>query len=304
MMVISANTKISALIRANPAVIGVIAGINPHFRKLQNPFLRKFLAPRVTISEAAKIGRCDLETFFERLEPLGFTIDHSEWKIREHDLSEREVSGFTIDHTERANTGGAEEETPAELQHFDIKLDVRADIENNNDPFRKIMAAVSGLSTGEVLLLVNSFEPVPLIRILEEKGYGITVQHHCIDEVHTYIEHTPETRSVPVSKAGAADPRAEADHQTEKEFEEKKKQFEGRMVTIDVRSLPMPQPMMRILEALQELGEDKALFVYHKKVPMFLLPELKTQHFGHVLRQSPDGVHMIIYREEEKHETG
>ena len=42
-MQIAANTKISVLIKENPAAIDAIATINKHFEKLRNPVLRKIL---------------------------------------------------------------------------------------------------------------------------------------------------------------------------------------------------------------------------------------------------------------------
>ena len=76
-MIISANTKISALIKENSKAIDAIAEINPHFRKLKNPVLRKVLAPRVTIEMAAKIGGVDVQVFFNKLEQIGFEIDNN-----------------------------------------------------------------------------------------------------------------------------------------------------------------------------------------------------------------------------------
>ncbi|MDX5436888.1 MAG: DUF1858 domain-containing protein, partial [Pontibacter sp.] len=55
-MEIAANTKISAILKANPDAIEAIAAINRHFEKLRNPLLRKILASRVTIADAARIG--------------------------------------------------------------------------------------------------------------------------------------------------------------------------------------------------------------------------------------------------------
>ncbi|MBK8686058.1 MAG: hypothetical protein IPN26_14380 [Bacteroidetes bacterium] len=43
--------------------------------------------------------------------------------------------------------------------------------------------------------------------------------------------------------------------------------FNGRLETVDVRNLEMPLPMHMILEALNNLPKDKALFVYHKTYP-------------------------------------
>lgn len=257
---IDASTKISALIQANPQVVDVIAGINSHFKKLHNPILRKVLASRVTIAEAAKIGKVDISVFFERLKPLGFVV---------------------LD-TEPAPTESRS--SPTHMAHHHM-LDVRATIGEGKDPFRDIMKAVEGLHEDETLLLINSFEPIPLIRILTDRGYELSVSTIAEDIVHTFI-----------TKRQASKLEEEVTPNTDFDFALQR--FEGKMQTIDVRTLPMPQPMMTILQALESLPADYALFVFHKKVPLFLLPELKERHFSFAYKQAAEGVHVLIYREE------
>ena len=41
----------------------------------------------------------------------------------------------------------------------------------------------------------------------------------------------------------------------------------------------MPLPMVTILKELEELKENEALYVHHKKVPQYLLPELVERNF-------------------------
>src|SRR5690606_21756579 len=123
---------------------------NPHFRKLKNPVLRKLLAARVTIADAARIGKCEIDTFIERLKPLGFVVEDTMAEKREA-------------------------HTNIITRHYDARLDVRADIEEGKDPFKKIMKAVKELKKSDTLLLSNSFEPVPLIKILKDQGYTIDV---------------------------------------------------------------------------------------------------------------------------------
>ena len=43
-MIIDRNTKISQILKEKPEAIEAIAAINRHFKKLENPFLRKMLA--------------------------------------------------------------------------------------------------------------------------------------------------------------------------------------------------------------------------------------------------------------------
>ena len=74
-MKINQQTKISALIKENEKAIDAISSINPHFNKLRNPILRKVLASRVTIADAARIGKCNIEVFFKKLAEIGFEVE-------------------------------------------------------------------------------------------------------------------------------------------------------------------------------------------------------------------------------------
>ena len=74
--------------------------------------------------------------------------------------------------------------------------------------------------------------------------------------------------------------------------------FNGRLETIDVRNLEMPLPMHSIMEALESLPAAKALFVYHKRIPVFLLPELEEQKFSYRIREISEGeVNLLIYKD-------
>jgi hypothetical protein len=66
---------------------------------------------------------------------------------------------------------------------------------------------------------------------------------------------------------------------------------------VDVRSLPMPQPMLMILKSLEELRPDMALLVHHRKVPMMLLPELTERNLGYAIKQVDGEVYLIIYKQ-------
>ncbi len=263
-MTITPQTKISALIKANPEVIDAIASINAHFKKLHNPFLRKVLASRVTIAEAAKIGKVDISLFFELLKPLGFVCDNN---------SQIPVEQQAIP-----------EIAPPD---FECKLDVRPDIEIGEDPFLKILDNLSKMEVGTTLLLVNSFEPVPLIRILEDKKFEMSVFHVTDNEVHTYIKKINKDWNQPASVI--------ADNVA---FDNLAKLYECKMDHVDVRTLPMPQPMLTILKSLEALGTGMALFVHHKKVPMMLLPELTEKKFSYAIKHVDSEVHLIIYRQD------
>jgi uncharacterized protein (DUF2249 family) len=52
-----------------------------------------------------------------------------------------------------------------------VTVDVREDIRQGREPFEKIMAAVDRLEPDETLLLINSFEPRPLSRVMVRNGF-------------------------------------------------------------------------------------------------------------------------------------
>jgi uncharacterized protein (DUF2249 family) len=52
-----------------------------------------------------------------------------------------------------------------------VTVDVREDIRQGREPFEKIMAAVDRLEPDDTLLLINSFEPRPLYRVMVRNGF-------------------------------------------------------------------------------------------------------------------------------------
>lgn len=252
-MKISSTTKISDLIAHNKEAIEVIAAINPHFKKLRNPILRKLLAPRVTIADAAKIGKCNVSDFFNALKQIGFEI--SEAPKATENPNQSKIAQLAI--LEAIKAG-------------DIRsLDVRPILEKDTDPFHTIMKVIEEVPDNHVLEIINTFEPTPLIGILSKRGY------------QSYIESKGETVHAYFIKIKEESSQVETTHLNyvpAHVLEEKKKEF-NRIIELDVTQMEMPMPMVSILESLDQLHENEALFVFHRKVPQFLLPELKDRNF-------------------------
>lgn len=53
-----------------------------------------------------------------------------------------------------------------------VELDVREYHGRGEEPFDAIMSAVNTLGPEDVFVLINSFEPLPLYRVLEGKGFN------------------------------------------------------------------------------------------------------------------------------------
>lgn len=272
-MQISAKTKISELIKVNPASIDAIASINKHFLKLKNPVLRKILASRVTIEDAARIGHTTVEEFFQKLEPLGFVpacYPKKEAIKEAADIRKTPVFMWS--------------ESPVTM------LDVRPDLLSGQDPFKRIMAAISSLPEGTVLCVINTFEPLPLINLLNKKGFDHYTKKDQAEVVYTYFKKT--------GNGSTKNPEEPNTSFIEKDgFEEMTRLFKNKIQTIDVRDMEMPMPMISILSALEKLPDDFALFVQHKKVPQFLLAELRELNFYCLIHNVEEGnVQLLIYK--------
>ncbi|QHE51667.1 DUF2249 domain-containing protein [Pontibacillus sp. HMF3514] len=66
-----------------------------------------------------------------------------------------------------------------------IELDVREDIKLKNEPFHKIMGVVSSLKEGETFVLHAPFNPVPLLKVMKNKGFDHEVLK--IDSKHYHV---------------------------------------------------------------------------------------------------------------------
>jgi len=268
-MIICPNTKISKILKQNSDALEAIISITPKFEKLRNPLLRKLMAARTSIGMASIIAGVSVETFFEKLQPLGFEPD-------------RETEP-------ESNT-----EKPKLPAYFNslspqqiIEFDVRPIINSGEDPLSSIVKKVKSIPQNCALKIINSFEPTPLISLLKKQGFDSFVNKVDDETVEAYFY-----------KTGVATIQLNESENNSEGWDEMIKRFEAKTETVDVRQLEMPQPMMAILAALEKLPEDKALFVYHKRIPVFLLPELRERKFDYRIKETaPNEVHLLIFKD-------
>lgn len=267
-MIINANTKIAKILKQNPEALEAIISINPKFEKLRNPILRKLMAARTSIGMASKIGGFSVEKFFEKLRPLGFEADRN-----------------TLEETKE------KPKLPAFFNSLKpeqiIDLDVRPIIDAGEDPLSLIVDKVKSIPKGSALKIINSFEPTPLISLLKKQSFESFVDTIEDQLVETYFY-----------RVGDAALEINEPKNNSEGWDELLKQFEGKMVTVDVRHLEMPQPMMTILESIERLPAGNALFVYHKRIPVFLLPELRDRKFDYRIKEeAPNEVRLMIFKD-------
>lgn len=283
-MKISGKTKVSEVIKFNKEAIDTIASLNPLFKKLRNPILRKVLAPRVTLSEASYIGKCELSEMLKALEKIGFETENEEPDI---------ITDLNSDKMKAA-------EYNAFLEDCLIKtLDVRPILANNEDPFLIIQKSLKECNSQEALEVVASFKPLPLIKMQEKNGFDC--YHYEEDGVHhTFFKQSDITDSDQASKdsneknSNNAEVKEFTLFVNEEEFNQKENQFGDQILTVDVRNLEMPQPMITILNELADLKEGTALKVFHKKVPQYLIPELEEKGFKTYIQEVEEGNVLLL----------
>lgn len=136
-------------------------------------------------------------------------------------------------------------------------LDVRPILAKGGDPFHLILRTVGELAPTEALHLVVGFEPRPLYQVLGARGLAHHTEQHG-DTFHVWFHRTGQAQPPNVEERAPLQP----------------------PVTLDVRGLEPPQPMIAILEKLTELGPGAQLEVHHHREPVLLYEKLALRGYA------------------------
>jgi len=169
-MVITGKTKIKEALEKYPELKEVLIGYSSKFKKLDNKLIFNTIAKWATFNDVATVGNisiCDL------LHTLNNHIGEEEnlEKIFPDCIKEDKI------------TTTKKPEWFSEVKQF-IHFDVR-----NIDGyfFPEIISKLNGLKKGQALTVINDFEPIPLIRMLEEKGNKVYSETVNSSEYHLTI---------------------------------------------------------------------------------------------------------------------
>lgn len=264
---ITKDIKISKMLNAYPQTLEVLVEASPHFSKLNNKILRKTLASRVTVEQAAKIADVDLESLLNNLN--------------------NSVKGNTVKQKFDENFNHEEVKTekfrPEFLNNIDEeklkKLDVRSIINSGKDPFIDIMNFIEDLGDNNRFLLINSFEPIPLYSVLEKKGFDYYSEK---DEgiYKVYFFRSQNNKEVKTESGDEDDTNDKHDFTN--------------VVEINVRGLEPPEPMIKILEILPQVDMNTVLLVHHHREPMMLYPKLEERGFRAVSNKIEENYYKVI----------
>lgn len=148
-MDINSLIRIHDLLKEYPQLEKVIIELNPLFKKLKNPVLRKTVGKIATIEQAAKVAGLNVMEFVNRLR-----IEVGQQPIESGGPSE--VSDSKMEEWMKGE--------PVEI------LSGNKILQEGDNPLRVVTEKMKELSSGEFLLLETDFYPSPMIENMKKQG--------------------------------------------------------------------------------------------------------------------------------------
>ncbi len=175
-MVILAKTKVKKAIDKYPKLKEILIEISPKFKKLKNPIIFKIVSKWATFSDVAKIGGLSI---CELLHKVNRAVG------KEKELFERApecVKELGDEKSLSAEKKPDWVENPEETLIYDVR--------NRDDFFlNELVEAANNLKEGQILKIINSFYPAPLINMLKESGYSVYTEREAFEKFVVYVKY-------------------------------------------------------------------------------------------------------------------
>ena len=163
-MEITPKTKIDTLLKTYPELEQYLMDLNPKYKKLKNPVLRRTVAKIATLTQVAKIGGYEVMDLVNKLRtqvgqaPLNETVPTEE---EEH------------------------KDAPEWITQPPVKeLNATELLDNDKNPLAELTIALKSMDPGDVLVLESEFLPAPLIDTVEKQGHEVYTKE--ADQTHYY----------------------------------------------------------------------------------------------------------------------
>lgn len=153
-----------------------------------------------------------------------------------------------------------------------VEVDVRPTLRAGGEPFGEIMAAVNALTPGQGLRLYATFKPTPLLHVLGSKGFAHDAKEIGGGDWEVLFMPADLKEETTTPKTPAGDD-----------------QWPSPIRNLDNRDIDPPEPMVRILAAVETMQPGEVLSALLCREPVFLFPQLAMR--GHAWRGGfePDG---------------
>lgn len=184
-MRVTADMKVREVLKINEQMIEAFVWLGSEFERLRNPVLRKLMAGRVTVAQAARIGRVPLT---EALYVLNLTAGEEEKRLAEE---LRRLASADFEYREenppRKPRELLELRDDDPLVHF---VDLLPKSALDEDPLPSIMHELRALRRDDEILLVrHPFDPIPLRDRLARRGFASWAEERRPHEWYIYFFH-------------------------------------------------------------------------------------------------------------------
>jgi uncharacterized protein (DUF2249 family) len=272
---IRADWKLSDVEKNYPDAIEELARISPDSGKMRSSHDEHVRKQMVTVEQAAQIAGLDIHSVVARLNRAAGIY-----------------APTAVQNTPKTADSILEQEPePPWLDHANIceQLDVRPYQKRGEEPFTSIMTTATRVPVGKILSLRNTFEPVPLYGVLGNKGFRHWAVQYAQDDWEIYFYRAgPQPQT---SSAGPAPSVERPDTESSEAWT-----APTATISIDVSELVPPEPMIKILEALEEMESGSSLLVNHVRRPMHLYPRLDELGYSHETHEVGPGHIQVLIR--------
>jgi uncharacterized protein (DUF2249 family) len=166
-----------------------------------------------------------------------------------------------------------------------LTVDVREELRRGGEPFPRIMQAVKSLAPGQALRLLATFEPLPLYAVLGRQGFDHSAARHGEGDWEVLFEK--QTTGADESSGKRSPSTATAASISD---------WPQPSTHLDNRGLLPPEPLVRILDALEHLGPGDVLEALNEREPVFLYPELQARGAAIHTEKTGEGVRVLVRR--------
>ncbi len=166
---ITLETKIAELLSDYPGMKETLIAINPKFKKLNNPVLRRTLARVASVKQAAIVGGMDPLDLLNRLrESVG--------------QPPVDAAGETA-----ASSNESQEKPVWTSQEPAATLDANALLDAQKNPLAETGKALKKVGEGEFIALHSDFKPEPLIEEFQKAGREVYCEQKGENAFVTYV---------------------------------------------------------------------------------------------------------------------
>ena len=230
-----AEARVAEIIAADPAVVDRLIAVNPAFALLRDPANVEKTGRLVTLRDAAAIAGV----------PVACLVAAANGE--QHNPCA--ATGVAPDDDREPDWFEGFDETGADV------VDVRPVIAAGDCPFSAVTGLAAGIPPAGGLVIDAPFNPVPLRRVLADKGFATYAKQQAESHWRVWCRREQSASDKPAGGGPATWRNADGVH-------------------IDVRGMEAPGPLTSILGLIDGGGHDGVVVVHHNRQALFLFPEL------------------------------